>query len=544
METDAGLSLGDYLAAVKRRRLLVSAIAVPVIVAGIVLALAMPNVYRSTATFRLVTDRIAEAGEGAQFADQYVFSLFDKVFAGDQPTAIVRDLQPYPRLQDDPDEARGRLRDDTRIAMVTQQVLEPGGARERLVNTGFTLTYESRSPETSQEVAKSLVQAFLEAGRSDQLSSAEGKRNFYSGEVERIAGEIAGLEKRLADFRSANYERLPETAQVNFATRGRLEQELEGVEREIRTQQQNRVFIAQQLRQAQAGPAAGNLRQLEEEYARKVAVYAETHPDVVALRRQIDTLKRGGAVTTGNSLQAQLEQQRAVLAEARQRYSDDHPDIRRITRTIEALEARLAAGEGGSAGATDTLMSVQLQTQLNAIDTQVAGLQARAGTIRARLMAIDQELSATPEVEREFQQISRGLDSAREQYNQMIARRMDAEVEMAAINNGAADKFTLFAAPGKPLSPAGPPRIGLIVVSLILASILALSAVVATEALDSKVRGARDVRSVFGNSPLAVVPEIRNSITRQRRTRRVRALVGSVLIGAPVLYFVVRVATA
>jgi polysaccharide biosynthesis transport protein len=80
--------------------------------------------------------------------------------------------------------------------------------------------------------------------------------------------------------------------------------------------------------------------------------------------------------------------------------------------------------------------------------------------------------------------------------------------------------------------------------SLMLAAILALSAVVLAEALDSTVRGARDVRSVFGSAPLAVVPEIRNSITRQRRQRRVGALAGSVLVGAPILYFIVRLATA
>jgi uncharacterized protein involved in exopolysaccharide biosynthesis len=60
LESDNAVSLGDYVAAVKRRRLLALAIALPLIVLGAVLALALPDVYRSTATFRIVTDRIAE----------------------------------------------------------------------------------------------------------------------------------------------------------------------------------------------------------------------------------------------------------------------------------------------------------------------------------------------------------------------------------------------------------------------------------------------------------------------------------------------------
>ena len=57
-------------------------------------------------------------------------------------------------------------------------------------------------------------------------------------------------------------------------------------------------------------------------------------------------MKRGGS-TTGMTLRQQLANERAVLAEARQRYSEDHPDVKRIARNISALEARIAAGEVG-----------------------------------------------------------------------------------------------------------------------------------------------------------------------------------------------------
>ena len=359
-------------------------------------------------------------------------------------------------------------------------------------------------------------------------------------QAERLRDEIATFESRLADFKEANFERLPESAQASVAIRGRLEQELDGVEREIRTLRQNRVFVAQQLKQAQMSPMAGNLRQLEEEYARKAAVYAETHPDMIALRRQIENLKRGGAVATGNTLRAQLEQQEAVLAETRQRYSDDHPDVRRLVRTIESLEARIVSGEGDSTGASDTLMSVQLQTQLNALDTQLLGLQARAGELRGRIVELDQQLSSTPEVEREYQEITRGLGSARDQYNLMMAKRLDADVEVAAIETGAADRFLLFTPPSLPWEPAAPPRIGIIVVSAMLALLLGGVAVLVAELADTSVRGHRDILSLMGCAPLAVVPTIHNSRYFSQRSRVFLLLAGSVVIGASILFVAVR----
>jgi uncharacterized protein involved in exopolysaccharide biosynthesis len=214
-------------------------------------------------------------------------------------------------------------------------------------------------------------------------------------------------------------------------------------------------------------------------------------------------------------------------------------------RNIEALEARIAAGESGAAsGASDTLMSVQLQTQLNATNTQIEGLESRGASLRAKLGQLEAQLGATPEVEREYQQITRGLGSARDQYNQLIAKRLDADVDVAAINSGAADRFTLFTAPSTPWQPSGPPRLGILIASMLLALVLVLSSVVVAEMVDSSVRGSRDIRSLLDCSPLAAVPEIRNSVVRARRSRRIRVLAGSVLVGAPVLYLVVRLATA
>jgi polysaccharide biosynthesis transport protein len=545
LQAESGLSLGDYLAAVKRRRFLMVIIALPIVVIGLVLALALPDTYRAIGTFRLVTDRIAETTVGgANLADQYVFSLADKVLTGTLFARIVAEVDPYPDLDEADRYTFARLRQATAVRMVTQKFLETGG-REQLIHIGFTVSFDHRQPETAQQVASALSQAFIDVSREELLQAATNKVNFFSGEEARISQQIAELEQRLAAFKSANFDRLPESAQANITTRGRLEQELDGVEREVRTLQQNRVFVAQQLRQAQAGPAAGNLRQLEEEYARKAAIYADTHPDLVALRRQIDQLRQGGSVATGTSLQAQLEQQRAVLAEARQRYSDDHPDIRRMQRNIESLEARVAAGETvGGETSVDTLASMQFQTQLNAIDTQIGGLQARAGSLRSRLAQLEAQLGATPEVEREYQEISRGLGSARDQFTQMANRRLDAEVDIAAITDGAADRFTLFAAPTTPWTPVGPPRVGIVIVSVLLALMFSLAAVVIGEALDTSVRGSRDMRGLLGRSPLGVVPEVRNSVRQARRRRRVAALAGSVIIGAPTLYFLVHLMTA
>jgi len=414
-----------------------------------------------------------------------------------------------------------------------------------MINTGFSVSVGSRSPDKAAAIAQRLTSAFVETGRADSLDAANNRLKFFAGEAERLRTSIADLEGQLAEFKSNNFDRLPESLQANVSVRARTEQELETVEREIRTLQQNRVFVEQQLKRAEAGASsAGTLQQLEAEYARKAAIYEENHPDLIALRRQIELLRReGGLSPTDDTLQLKLEERRAALSEARERYSEDHPDVRRLSREIDALETRVAAGETVVAN-LDTPVAAQLRTQLNSAETQIVGLQSRAVQLRGRLSQLDRQLGATPEVERGYLSLTRGLDTARSQFNEMITRKMDAELELAAIESGSADRFRLVAEAAEPRAPAGPPRLGIVVLSAIMASVLSLGSILLAELLDPKIRGIRGDRRAFGFEPLVAVPVSRNSVYKSGVRRRVITAAGAVLVGVPVVFLAVRIFAA
>jgi succinoglycan biosynthesis transport protein ExoP len=540
MASDGGPTFSEYLATLLRRRRLMVWIGLPIVLIATVLAIALPDMYRSTATFRLTSSQITDADSAAEFADQYVMSLADRVLAGSNLSGIIEATKPYPEYGDDIGEASAEVRENVRVAMTVQTILEPSRGRERNINTGFTVDFLHRNSKKAQEVATALAQSFIKLEREERLRSSQDKVRFFAGEATRTSGEIASYEAQLAAFKEKNFERLPETAQANLSIRARAEQELDNVNREIRSLEQNRVFVAQQLQQAQSGPVTTNLRALEEEYSRRAAIYSETHPDVVTLRRQIENLRAAGPATGGNTLQGQLDSAKAALTEASQRYSPDHPDIRRLQRNIETLEARIAAGESPTASLSgESVQAVQLQTQLNALNTQIAGLRGRDQELRGRLEQFEIRLGSTPEVEREYQAISRGLDTARRQFEQMVAGRLNAEMEVAAITSGASDRFVLTNKPGAPWDPAEPKRLALLIVGLIVAAFFALTGVVVAEMLDTRVRGAADIRQTLGIAPLAVVPVIHNSLYWRARTRRLMTLAATALVATPVLYALV-----
>jgi succinoglycan biosynthesis transport protein ExoP len=536
------VEFSDYVDSLKRRRRLLLGIWLPSALLTVLLAVGLPSEYGSTATFQLKTD-VNDRARGDNYADRYISGLTGTVLGSPELRAALGSLAPYPRLTHDPAAVLRKLQADVKVEMLTQKILDPQTGLERNINTGFTVTYTNREPETAQKVAAWLANAFIMDGRRAASEQALNESRFYAVETDRQRAKITESEVRLSRFKEENFDRLPDTAQTNRNVKNMTDQDLEGVERDLRTQQQNRTFILQQLQQARAvGANADTLRALENEYAKKLAVYDPTHPDMIALHQQITAL-RTGAVTgeSGSDLEAQLAEQRANLAQMRQRYSEDHPDVKRLERTIQDLQTRIASGEKGQrTDASRTPAVVQLETQLNGVDTQIAALERQRGDLREKEVNLDTRLKTTPEVERGYETLNRDTLTARQVYDQLNSKRIDADIRAAAIKIGTADQFSLLASPLVPKAPTKPPRVGIALIGLIAATFLALMAGLGASALDSSVRGSRDLMALLQMTPIAVVPIIHNAQFVRRRRRQLTALAATTVIVVPALYLVIR----
>ena len=519
MEAQKAVEFSDYFQALSQRRKLMAAIWLPIVLITLLLAVALPSIFVSTATFQLKANPTEQA-KGDNYADRYVSGLTASVLSSSQLRDAIGALQPYPQLAGDPAAALRKLKGDVSVEMVTQKILDPQSGLERNLNTGFTVSYDNRDPQRAHEVGAWLADAFVAESRRNAITQAANEAKFYAAEADRERAKITESEARLAKFKQENFDRLPDAAQANLNVKNATDQELQGVDRDVRTLQQNRVFIMQQLQQARAtGGNADALHDLEEAYRKKAAVYDENHPDMIAMRRQLDSLRRGDAVGAGSSLKAQLASQQTILAETRQRYSEDHPDVKRLERSISALQARITAGEANSSNdaAARTPAVFQLETQLNGTDTQIAALERHREELRGKLTSLQGRLQSTPEVERAYDTLNRDAGTARQQYDQLINKRMEAEVNEAAIANGTVDQFTIMGGASLPKTPSKPPRVGIAVIGLIGGTLLALMAALGATALDSTVRGTRDLHALLATSPIGIVPYIRNSAFHRRR---------------------------
>jgi uncharacterized protein involved in exopolysaccharide biosynthesis len=547
---------GDYLGIVRKRKRLLFLIGLPIVALGGLAALLLPNVYRSSSLIEIessqdtrsgadatLQDSIARQSDEPLYADQYVQSLSTSVLSGQNLSKLLAKEQLYDDQKDDPKSALKRLNKDIKVDMVTVPIIDPESGREREVVTAFTVSYDNLDPQRAYAGAKWLTQAFLEGNRHDRRSYAASTAKFFGSEAERMRKRVGELEGKLAEFKAKNVGQLPELNDLNMNSMDRAENEINSVETQLQGLRRERVFLVAQLQQARStGPETNNINELEAQYKQKSAIYDPNHPDMISLRRQIDMMRAGGS-PSGMTLRQQVQQQKSILAEARQRYGEEHPDIKRIERNIESLEARIKSGESADTTlASDSPMAVQLQTQLNATDTQIAAMQQRGLELRKKMTDLEGRMNTAPQVEKEYAAVTRDLDSARAKYQDLLKRQMDAEVSEAAIANGTADKFRIKSQPSLPDKPAKPQRIAIFAVAVAFALMASLSSIVFAQLVDPTVRGVRDIRDILDVTPLTAVPVIervgRNPHRKMRWAFSRAAAVALIVVGGAAAFII------
>ncbi len=257
------------------------------------------------------------------------------------------------------------MRKDIGLKMISADVIDPRSGRPTSATIAFEVSYISRQADLAAKVANEITTLYLNENLNNRTQLARDAATFLESEGDRINRQIADLEVKLADFKDKNLQKLPELTQLNMQLLDRTGEELRGAQNRKDSLEQQRVYLEAQLAQLKPNStvfsdtgerivsSADRLKMARSQLDSARAMYAPDHPDVVRLQREVDGLQKGIAAAGGpkstapstelNDLRRRLESARALLADARERYSPEHPDRIRLERQVADLEAQLAA---------------------------------------------------------------------------------------------------------------------------------------------------------------------------------------------------------
>ena len=550
------LDLGDYLAAFRRRRGMITLIAGIVFILGLITAFVWPPTYESSATILIEEQEIpvemvqttvtSYAGQRIQVISQRVMTRANLLKIIDKYALYVDE-----RKRETTEEVLDTMRQDIKVDMVQADVVDPRSGRPMAATIAFTVGFEGENPVLVQKVANELTTLYLNENLRTRTEKTEETREFIAAEAERLNNEIQRLETALSAFKEKNIGLLPESRELVTQQIQRTQTEIDNITDQIRSAKETKVYLQGQLAVLDpyttddATDPASRLQALRTQYISLYSRYSPDHPDVLRTKREIAALeKEVGVVDTTADELAELEALQAKLDKARQTYSEEHPDVKNLKRQIAALEKELQKPATVSRKAyADVNPSnpayVNLSAQLEAQDIQVKLLTERQGKLKQKIAEYEDRLLQMPKVEAEYRTLTRDYENTTMRYRDLKSKQMTAEVAQAMEKERKGEKFTLIDPPILPEKPISPNRPAIIFLSLVLALGAGIGSAAAAESMDSAVRGAKGVISILNTAPLAVIPYLASDADIGRERKRRWLIIGGVITGIIVVLLLI-----
>ncbi len=532
------------------------------LVATLMLAFLLPAHYRSSGTVlieqqEMPTDMVKSTV--TSYADQRVQVISKRVMTTATLLDIIKRYNLYPRdaARETREALLKKMREDIGLRMISADVIDPRSGRPTSATIAFEVSYTSRSADQAARVANELTTLYLNENLTNRTKLARDATDFLEGEGNRINTQIVDLEAKLAALKDKNYSKLPDLMQVNMQLMDRNEEELRGEEARLSSLEQQRVFLQAQLTQLKPNStvfsetgerivsSSDRLKMLRSQLAAAKAKYGPDYPDVVTLTREVSGMEAdlGEKPDTVNDLRRELQQAQSQLDDARKRYAAEHPDRVRLEAMVKSLQADLDAAIAANKSAArpadssapaglqptdaDNPAYVQIQAQLSSTENDIQSLNSQIAKLQTSIHSYETDLSGSPQVERQYHDLTRDLDNARLRYQEIRNKQGDARVAQSLESDQQGERFTLIDLPLPPEEPVSPNRLLIFAAGFILSLGLGVGLAWLRESMDTTVRGRDELLRIIGVAPLALVPHITTTQDLETARRRTRLTLGS-----------------
>lgn len=424
----------------------------------------IPPIYRSEGKVVVETQKIPEElvrSTVTSMASERISIIRERVMTRDNLLEIINRYEPL-RPTDDSELTIAKHLKMVRDNIYVDVIESSTGSRSKPVNTiAFSVAFESSMPYVAQAVANDLMTLFLNENVKVRRQRALETTEFLRSEADKIKQSLERTEGEIATFKQENKDALPEHLNLYVDMRERAQTKLSNLERDIRSVREQKKLLETQLsisRSMQGGTVSAEkerLFELQKEYEQLLMAYRSEHPDVVAVKEQIDMLSR-----VADSGQAE----------------DDAPLTREeveLNQQIVDLESR----------------EESLLREKRELETEVADLEDRIVRI--------------PQVERALISLNRENRSKAEQYDSIVSKTLEASMAESLEESLKAERFSILEHAVQPVTPYKPDRKRLLMLALAFSFGLPLSIVLGLGVLDKTIRSP-DVLAKLANAPVVM----------------------------------------
>jgi polysaccharide chain length determinant protein (PEP-CTERM system associated) len=509
------LSVADYLAIIRRRKWSLILPAAGLFLLSVVVALALPPIYKSTATILIEEQEIPQDFVTAtitSYAEQRIQTINQRIMSSSRLLEVINRLGLYQHLRDrrTTDEIVAQMREDVSLEPVSAEVMDRRTGKTQEATIAFTLSFEGKeSPEMVQNVASQLTSLLLEENLRVRERQVEETSKFLEEEAARVKATLDDLEARIAEYKTRHIDHLPELLPANIQTLERIERSITMYNEQLQTLKEREGYLSAQLAvtprewdkswRVEKDEDMKRLEYLEVQLVSLKTNYSDAYPDVYKTRQEIDRLRA----------MLNLPPYPAPIKTEEEKESAENPAYINLAAQLSGTRA-----------------------EIGTIERQIQNLEAKTDDYRRRI-------EATPRVEEEYNQLMAERDNNRAKHNDLLQKFMEARVAQGLEKEQKGERFTLIDPARLPEKPYKPNRLAIVLIGVVLGIGAGVGFAALREFTDNAVYSPEELTRLTGCPVLAGVPVIVTEAERKRRRQVKHAAVIALvvlMVVAPVLF--------
>jgi polysaccharide chain length determinant protein (PEP-CTERM system associated) len=348
---------------------------------------------------------------------------------------------------------------------------------------GFRISFTANDPQTAQQVCGELTALFTKTNLRARAANAESTADFLKEQLDDAKRTLDDIDAKVAAFQHQYSGMLPEDQTNNMSIMTSLNSQLEATTQQLQNLEQNR--------------SVGEALLTQQEAAQSAATVTAPTP-----------------VRTSQAQEKELNDLLTQKASLESRYSPDYPDVKDVNRKIADLQKEMAQAAAAPpppvpaapvSKRPDSASVVQLTAQLRGIDQQIEMKHKQQDQIQQQIRGYEGRISASPQVESQYKELTRNYDTANTFYNKLLAESNQSQMTTSMEQRQEGETFSVLDAANLPTDPIFPKQTYFALGGFCAGVTLGAIIIALLEYRDTALRTERDVWDFTQLPTLAVI---------------------------------------
>ena len=478
--TERELTAADYLAMLRRRWVLIVALAVIGAPLAYGVSRFLPDRYKSQTLVLVerpsVPEKIVQSLDTEDLS-QRLSSMQQQILSRSRLEPIISQFGLYSNeVSKVPmEDLVARLQK----AIEVNPILPMAETQSRQL-PGFYVNVTLGNARTAQQVCTAVTSMFIEENLRLRQANSENTTQFLVNQLAEAKANLDEQDAKLAAFKSHYLGSLPDQEQMNLNLLGNQSSQLDAATQALARAQQDK-FLAESM-----------------------------------LTQQIAAWQATQTGRSPETLEQQLAAMQTQLATLQSRYTDDYPDVIKAKNDIAALKKQIASSATQKTATDGKIQKnaleppqiTQLRAQVHNLDQVIAEKVREQERIKEQIKLYQDRVQSSPAVEQQFKELTRGYQTALDSYNDLQKKRNEAEMYADLQRKQQGEQFRVLDPANLPDKPSFPNRPLFAAGGLAGGLALGLGIAFLLEMKDSSLKTERDVEFALRLPVLAMIPQI------------------------------------